>query len=177
MGKTKARAKKPPKQDRAEVRIGYDGNPPVFRPARDIVGQGKREVIDGPQNINIDRLEWYLDHRLIERHHHTAGRKLQLYAETAELSSGVSLLAGARGGGSMTSLSDAKCDALDKLNKARAELSPMNWRLIDLVVLQNITAQKASRQMGFHERSAMPTLVMALDSLAKHYGLCTAPRK
>lgn len=177
MGKSRAKARKPPKQDQAVTKIGYDGNQPIFRPARDIVGQGKRETIDGPQNINIDRLEWMLDRQYIEPHHHAAGRKLQYYWEIVNRSGGMSLLGGGRGGSSMTSLSDAKCDAHAAMNTARAAISPMNWRIIELVVLDNMSSTAAMAKMRFNADSATSAVKLALDSLAQHYGLCMNGRK
>lgn len=175
MGKSR-KFRKPKEEVQPPPTIGYDGHPPIFRQARDLSGEGKREKINGPQNINIDRLEWMLDRKLIESHHHTAGRKLQGAWETAQISASLSLAGGGRGGCANTSLSDAKCDALDMLNRARCALSPMNWRLIDLVVIEGMSAEKAASKMKFNCRSGMPTLLMALDSLAKHFGLCTIAR-
>lgn len=174
MGKRKR--KKPvtlsrPKQESPVVLIGFDGKPPMFREARDVTNNGTRVKVLGPQNINVDRLEWLLAHKLIEPHHHQAGRKLQGSCETVELSCGVSLDGGG-GRSPSTTLSDAKCDALDAVNRVRAALSPLCWRMIELVVLDGVSAEKAASQMRINSRAAIPALTFCLDALGRHYGMC-----
>jgi hypothetical protein len=154
------------------VLIGYDGQPPMFRDARDIGGHQARERVKGPQNINVDRLEWLLAHKLIEPHHHQAGRKLQDCCQIAELSVGVALAGGGGGGSPSTALSDAKCDAMTAINKARAALSPMAWRMIELVVIDGVTVGKAAARMRIAERAGLPALLFSLDALGRHYSLC-----
>lgn len=168
----KARRKKKVALGDTHPGIGYDGHAPVFMAARDVVGHGRREKVDGPQNIAIDRLEWMLAKKLIERHHHAAGRKLQDLWQTAELSSGIKLMGGGGGNPSNTSLSDAKCDAFQAVGRVRVALSPLAWRVLDLVVIENKTAGEASKIMGFHERAAMPNLMHGLDALARHFKMC-----
>jgi len=164
-----------PKRKRAARReepgkIGYDGVAPEFRPVRDIEGRGKRAV-DGVQNINTDRLEWLLAHKLIEPHHHAAGRKLQGFAEKAVISPKVSLVGGGGHGGS-SSISDAQCDGVHEINRARAAISPINWRVIELVVIDGVSAEKAAARMRINARAAIPMLCAALDQLGRHYRLC-----
>jgi hypothetical protein len=176
MGKATRRKQKVTlrQSERAEpqvVIIGYDGSPPIFREARDLGGIGSRKKVLGPQNINVDRLEWLLAHNLIEVHQHTAGRKLQESWQMADLSVGAKLEGGG-GGGSSTGLSDAKCDAFSSVGKAVKSLSPKCWRMIQLVVIEGVTVQKAAAQMRIPERGALPALVFSLDQLGHHYGLC-----
>lgn len=171
MVKSRAR-RKPSLKERPGQRIGYGGNAPQFVAARDVMGMGHRAKIDGPQNINVDRLEWLLHRKLIEPHHHSAGRKLQQFWETAEISSGVSLVGGGGGGMPSTSLSDAKCDAMQAINGVRAAMSPLNFRLVELVVIDRLTAVQACKKMGYDERAATVVLTHALDSLARHFKMC-----
>lgn len=168
MGKPRTR-KKP--SLRSAQAAGHEGCPPVFRPARDIAGAGKRERPDGPQNINVDRLEWLLAHDCIEPHQHAAGRKLQGDWERAEISAGVSLVSSGGHGGAST-LSDAKCDAVTAVGKARKAIGPLAWRMIELVVINGASMEKAAARMGYNARGALPVLCVSLDTLGRHYGLC-----
>ncbi len=77
--------------------IGYDGNPPEFREARDLAGKGKRKSELGPQNIRVDRIEWLLSHKRIDVAQHSAGRKLQHDSELAQIGS-YAMLTDVKGG-------------------------------------------------------------------------------
>ncbi len=77
--------------------IGYDGNPPEFREARDLAGKGKRKSELGPQNIRVDRIEWLLAHKRIDLAQHSAGRKLQHDSELAQIGS-YAILTDVKGG-------------------------------------------------------------------------------
>lgn len=157
-------------------KIGFDGNPPCYVEARGSevrdpkTGKIVREAIIGPQNINIDRLEWLLAHKRIEMHHHAAGRRLQREWETSQLMGYVSLEGG--GGGSGTNrLSDVKCDAMAKVNAAKLHVGDKAWRILELVVLENMSPEKAGAKMRMMYRHSMGALTVALDTLARHYGL------
>lgn len=173
MGKSRARRK--PSLNKhiaaAEV-IGFDGERPQFVPARDIMGTGRRAKVDGPQNINVDRLEWLLAKKHIEPHHHQAGRKLQRLYETAEISVGVKLVGAGGAGVASSSLSDAQCDAMHEVNRVKAAMSPINFRLVELVVIERFKVEDATKKLGLGSRSATSSLVLALDSLARHFRLC-----
>ena len=171
----KSRARRKPSLRSVKV-AGHEGLPPIFRPARDIAGAGKRERPDGPQNINVDRLEWLLAHDCIEPHHHEAGRRLQRDWERAQITAGVSLVSSGGGSGS-SGLSDTKCDALEAVNKARKSFGrewhrSTAWRIIELVVIDGASMEKAASRVGFNARGALPVLCVALDQLGAHYGLC-----
>ncbi len=173
----KANRKKKPvtlraaKQESPQVLIGFDGHPPMFRAARDLENKGQRIKVDGPQNINVDRLEWYLAHRLIEKYQHEAGRRLQLARETEELSGG-SNYQGAGGGSPSSTLPDVKCDAMHNVNKVKKALPPRMFRMLELVVIEGKTAEKAAALMQWNTRAAIPCLTLCLDALAMHYGMC-----
>lgn len=152
------------------AKIGYDGNAPEFREARDLAGKGKREKVLGPQNIRIDRLEWLLAHKRIESYQHAAGRKLQKHSETAQIG-GFSTFQGGMGGSHATHLSDTKCDAVAAVNEARKHVGNGAWRILELVVIDNFSLEKAAAHMRIHARGALPALHIALDALARHYGL------
>ena len=151
--------------------IGYDGNPPEFREARDLAGKGKRKSELGPQNIRVDRIEWLLAHKRIDVAQHSAGRKLQHDFELAQIGS-YAILSDAKGGSGTNRLPDLKCDAIARVNAARTHVgSGVGWRILELVVIENVSLEKAAARMRIHSRGALPALQGALDTLAAHYRL------
>ena len=124
------------------------------------------------KNIRVDRLEWLLAHRRIDTAQHAAGRKLQHDAEIAEISGYAVLEIGRAGGASgVNRLSDVRCDAITRVNAARASVGPTGWRLLDLVALQNLPLGDAAKRMGESPDKMQLALSVALDALASHYGL------
>jgi hypothetical protein len=152
--------------------IGYDGNPPEFREARDLAGKGKRKSELGPQNIRVDRIEWLLAHKRIDVAQHSAGRKLQYDSELAQIG-GYAILTDVKGGPGTNRLPDLKCDAIARVNAARAHVGSkgVGWRILELVVIENTSLEKAAAMMRIHSRGALPALQGALDALAAHYRL------
>ena len=152
--------------------IGYDGNPPEFREARDLAGKGKRKSELGPQNIRVDRIEWLLAHKRIDLAQHSAGRKLQHDSELAQIGS-YAILTDVKGGAGINRLPDLKCDAIARVNAARAHVGSrgVGWHILELVVIENISLEKAAAMMRIHSRGALPALQGALDALAAHYKL------
>lgn len=152
--------------------IGYDGNPPEFREARDIAGKGKRKPELGPQNIRVDRIEWLLSHKRIDVAQHSAGRKLQHDSELAQIGS-YAMLTDVKGGSGTNRLPDLKCDAIARVNAARAHVGGkgVGWRILELVVIENVSLERAAERMRIHSRGALPALQGALDALAAHYRL------
>ena len=157
--------------------VGYDGNAPVFALARgsEIVdsrtGKVTRQGEDSPQNINIDRLEWLLAHRGIEKHQHEAGRRLQGDWEQSQLM-GYAVMGGAGGGGSINRPSDAKCDALARYGAAISALvGPRHRAMIEMVVLQNVSLSRAAASIRLNRHASQAVFQDALDVLAAHYGL------
>jgi len=152
--------------------IGYDGNPPEFREARDLAGKGKRKSEFGPQNIRVDRIEWLLAHKRIDLAQHSAGRKLQHDSELAQIGS-YAILTDVKGGSGTNRLPDLKCDAIARVNAARAHVGSkgVGWRILELVVIENLSLEKSAAMMRIHSRGALPALQGALDALAAHYKL------
>lgn len=156
--------------------VGFDGNAPVFREARGSeitdpkTGKIVRQAIDGPQNVNIDRLEWLLAHRGIEKHQHEAGRRLQADWEQSQLM-GYAVMGGTHGGAGERP-SDAKLDAMGRYARAIAMLiAPRHRRVIDLVVLENISVARTAIMLRVIPGACAAILQDALDVLAAHYGL------
>lgn len=153
-------------------RPGYDGNPPEFREARDVEGKGKRAAELGPQNIRVDRLEWLLAHRRIDVAQHAAGRRLQHDSEIAEIR-GYAVMEIGRGGGAsgVNRLADVKCDAIARFNAARMHVGAKGWRILELVVLENVSLGETARRMRESADRMQLGLSVALDTLAGHYRL------
>ncbi len=158
--------------------IGYDGQPPEFRQKRGSevrdskTGEIIREGEMSPHNINVDRLAWLLAHKRITQTQHDAGERLQHDAELAETIP-FTKLEGGRGGGGMNLLPDIKCDAIDRVNRARAAVGHTGWRIIEMVALRNISLEKAGAILRVKPSSMTTGLMVALDALASHYGMTT----
>jgi hypothetical protein len=154
-------------RDANETRLGagHDGEPPEFRQRGTTV-----------QNIRVDRLEWLLGHGHIDVAHHAAGRRLQRDRELAAIG-GYALppafAAPARSGGfaARSFPTDVKCDAIRRMNAARAHVGALGFRILELVVLENATVHEAARRLGEPGGKLPLALKVALDSLAGFYRL------
>jgi hypothetical protein len=155
------------------ARPGHDGNPPEFRQARDIEGRGRRQPVNGAQNINIDRLEWLLAHRHIDVAQHGAGRKLQRDWELSLIGGYAMSPVSANSfvGAGSGAPADVKCDAIRRMNRARAHVGGTGFRILELVVLENEAIAEAARRLGEPVAKLPLALRVALDSLASFYRL------
>lgn len=144
---------------------GHDGEPPEFRQRGAAV-----------QNIRVDRLEWLLAHGHIDVAQHGAGRRLQHDRELAAIG-GYALplvFAGPDRGaafGARAFPSDIKCDAIRRINAARAHVGGLGFRILELVVLENVAIHEAARRLGEPVGKLPLALKVALDSLAGFYRL------
>jgi hypothetical protein len=155
------------------ARPGHDGNPPEFRQARDIEGRSRRQAVQGAQNINTDRLEWLLAHRHIDVAQHGAGRKLQRDWELSLIGGYAMSPAFAVVSARATSgaPADIRCDAIRRMNEARAHVGATGFRILELVVLENAAIAAAARRLGEPVAKLPLALTVALDSLASFYRL------
>lgn len=152
------------------MRVGYDGFPPEFRESRDLDGKGRRSVELGPTNINVDRLEWLLAHKRIDVAQHAAGRRLQLDSEMAQIG-GYTTLEGGKGGSGTNRLSDVKLDAMARHGAAHAAAGNIGSLILRLVVEENKSLEKTGALMRVNGKAIALGLQMALDAVAKFYGL------
>jgi hypothetical protein len=154
---------------------GRDGNKQEFLETRDLEGRGKREPARGGQNINVDRLEWLLAHRRIDVAQHAAGRRLQRDCELAAIGLYAVPPDLLKMGGKRPSrgylISDAKCDAIARVNAARARVGAPGFRILELVAIENLTLLDAARRMGELPDRLPLALCVALDALASFYRL------
>ena len=144
---------------------GYDGEGPEFRQRGTTV-----------QNIRVDRLEWLLGHGHIDVAQHGAGRRLQRDRELAAIG-GYALppayaTPATRGGfGARSFPTDTKCDAIRRMNAARAHVGGLGFRILELIVLENVAVHEAARRLGEPVAKLPLALKVALDSLAGFYRL------
>jgi len=150
-----------------QIRHGFDGQPAEFIAFRDIEGSEARTI---GLFRKIDRLEWLHSHKRIENHQFDAGRKLQSDIEQAQIVS-YATLGAVPGGVGTDRLSDAKCDAIARVNHVRIALRGIPWRILELVVIDGLTVEKAETRMRMRYRAGHGALLAALDTLAALYGL------
>lgn len=152
----------------APAKIGYDGERPEFQVSRDLQGNGKREAVDGPTNVRVDKLEWLLAHKSIDLIQHTAGRRLQRDYELAQIMT-FSTFEGGAGRGPGTNLSDVKLDAMTRHGAAHAFVGNLGSLILRLVVEENKSLEKAASLMRQNPRGMLLPLRMALDALGRFY--------
>ena len=160
----------------AQPKHGHDGNVPEFMPTRDLesvdrwTGQRRREVVEGPTNINVDRIEWLFAHKVIEQQHHQAARRLQRDWEVGLIMPYAQM--GTVGGGSGRAdftPAQIKIDSLDRFHDAMKAMGSKGSKIVDLVALQAMSVQKAAASMRVHQQRAQGMLLVALDVLDNHY--------
>lgn len=157
---------------------GHDGQPPVFRPMRGSevldakTGKVIREAADGVLNVNCDRLEWLFQHGKITKCQHEAGQRLQGDWEQSKI---IAYSSAERGFGCTggNRLPDVKLDAMTRFGNARRHVGQSSWRVIELVLLNNVSLGKVEGLLHLPRQSAMGYLAGGLDALASHYGFST----
>lgn len=157
------------------LKHGCDGQPTTIEPVRDPDGEGKREIFVETRYDVVGRL---FRAKTIESHHEVAARRLQLDAERAELMA-KSHLGSIRTERSRFATSDTQDKAMSRhydakraVDLAMGRAGTRGGALIELVVIQNMQLHDAGRVMHIEGRSVAECLRFALDTLARHYGLC-----
>jgi len=154
-----------PETPQIDPRIGYDGNPPVFAKTK-----GTRAQESSPQNLNVDRLQWLYEHRLIDEAQHIAGKAFQKFYLTAQIGmNGSSTELSSRG---PDLLADRRLDAMQQFGKAHDALKmwPAHWAMLDLCILRDCGLADAAHTLKRPQKWALPAIRDALDVLAKIYG-------
>lgn len=153
---------------------GYDGNAPVFVPTRDMLtAAGKREPVDGPTNVNHNRLAMLFHRGIIDEFQLAAGSRLY---EDWRLSQVTSMSSSKLG--DVTSISrgafqhpnDAKQDAMRRYGDAR-DSAGRAWAIIEAVCCRDMRLDEAAARLHIDKRRATGRLEIGLDVLAIHYGI------
>jgi hypothetical protein len=159
----------PPKME-----AGHDGNPPMFVPTRDVLAKdGSRERIDGPTNVNHNRLTMLFHRGIIDQCQLAAGNRLALDWELSQItpmssSKLESITSISRG--AFNHPNDAKRDAMRRHGDA-VEAAGRAWPIIEAVCIKDQRVDEAAAKLHIHPRRATGQLEIGLDVLAVHYGL------
>lgn len=151
---------------------GHDGNPPVFTATKDFIGNdGKREKVDGPTNLNHNRVRMLKERGIIDEVQLAAAERLEKDWQMSEMKPVASnVLVGNGGSGGSSTLADHKLDAMARYGDAKRAVCKA-WPIIDLVVCMNLRIDEAASRLKIHPRRATGQLEIGLDVLALHYGL------
>jgi hypothetical protein len=151
---------------------GYDGNAPEFRAVKDhIYVDGKRQAVDGPQNVNTTRIDWLHAHDEIDARQFEAARRLYRDWYKSQIQTFASaVLVGAGGGGASQLPNDVKVQAM-KAHGAALQSLGYGAPIVRLVVEEDLTVGKAAACLRVGEKQAKGMLWLALHMLADHYRL------
>lgn len=157
---------------------GYDGNAPLFVATRDLVGKdGRREQVDGPTNLNHNRLTMLEARGIITKAQMAAGERL---AKDWQLSiimpTASSVMVGNGGAGGCQLPNDVKVDAM-KRHGAAMKAVGMAWQILDAVCCMDRRIDQAASMLKIHPRRATGQLEVGLDVLALHYQDVDAERR
>lgn len=121
----------------------------------------------------IDRLQWLLDHHSIEQYQFDAGRRLQEDWQSSKLEVSPGMQMGRSGGAVTTTLSDAKCDAIDRLKSAMSCLPIQLATLVTLFLMpedEPFSLERCASIVREDRKAAAYGIRIALTILARHYG-------
>jgi len=124
----------------------------------------------------IDRLQWLRDHNAIADHQLFAGRRLQEDWQQSKLEASPSMQMSRSGGGASTSISDGKCDAIDRLKRAMAQLPREVETILTLFLLpedEPFSLERCAAIVREDVKAARFAIRVGLTILARHYGYST----
>lgn len=124
----------------------------------------------------IDRLQWLRDHGSIAEHQLQAGRRLQDDWQMSKLENYSTTGMGGSGGRSNADPSDAKCDAIDRVNKAVACLPPELCTFATLFLIPEdhpFSLERCAAVVRIDRKAASFAIRTSLSILARHYGYAT----
>lgn len=154
-------------------KAGHDGEPPSFAQARGSevrdakTGAVIREGEPTQQNINCDRVTYLFNHKLLELRQYLAAQRLERDWEKSKIDPIAStVLVGA--GGSPQLPNDEKVAAMKRCGAAR-DAAGRSWSVIEKVVIEHKSINKASAELRIHRQRGAERLDAALHMLADHY--------
>lgn len=163
----------------SKMKPGYDGNAPVFAPTRDLIGKGgKREQIDGPTNLNHNRLMMLEARGIIDQRQLKAGSRLAKDWQLSQISScaNSNLVGNGASGGAGQLPNDVKVDAM-KRHGAAMDACGLAWPIVEAVCCMDLRIDEAASRLRTHPRRATGQLEIGLDILARHYSMVDAERR
>jgi hypothetical protein len=151
---------------------GHEGNAPMFVISKDHIGaDGKREQVEGPTNINHNRVRMLHARGIIDDEQLAAAELLEMDWYLAQIMPvASSVMVGNGGGGAGNLPNDAKVAAMKRHGEARNVLGRA-WAIVEAVCCRNLRVDEAASQLHIHPRRATGQLEIGLDVLALHYGL------
>ncbi len=164
--------------ENAKAIPGHDGNPPLFVATRDLVGRdGRREQVDGPTNLNHNRLTMLEARGIITKGQMAAGERLAKDWQLAVIMpTASSVMVGNGGAGGCQLPNDVKVDAMKRHGAARLAVA-MAWPIIEAVCCMDQRIDQAASRLRMHPRRATGQLEIGLDVLALHYQHVDAERR
>src|SRR6185369_8099898 len=111
---------------------------------------GKREVVDGPTNLNTDRIEYLFNRGKINKRQQEAARRFQGDWQASKIMPcGSASMVRVSGGGSPGTLTDKKLDAQKRHDSAVLALG--RWlKVVESVVIGNMTIEQTAKYMHVH---------------------------
>lgn len=155
-----------------ESEPGHDGQRPKFVESQDFVYvDGKREPVLGPQNINCDRIAYLFAKKRIElRQYQAAERIWRDWYDMGQFPKASNVIVGNGASGGSLGPGDVQVQASIRFHNAKRDLEwARNWAIVELVVLDQVSVEKAAGMLHLHSRFAMACLHCALHMLANHY--------
>ncbi|HEY0281603.1 MAG TPA: hypothetical protein VGC27_03145 [Rhizomicrobium sp.] len=151
---------------------GYDGEPPEFAVRRDLVeAEGKRKHQESLQNINCSRIAYLYAKKRIEWRQFMAAERLWKDAyDMGRFPKASNVIVGNGASGGVMGPGDVQVNASRRYHEARSELEfARNWAIVELVVEEQVSVEKAAGRLRMHDQAAMMALKLALHTLANHY--------
>jgi hypothetical protein len=158
---------------------GYDGNPPIFVPTKDLIGAGgKREQIDGPTNLNHTRLTLLLARGSISAGQARAGARLykDWYLSRIDPAANSVMVGNGGSGGSVQLPNDAKVDAMKRHGEAMGALG-MAWSIVEAVCCFEQRLDHVASRLKLNPQRAIGRLEAGLDVLRLHYAVVDTERR
>jgi len=156
------------------VEPGHDGCAPIMETPKGAAAW--EEAGDLVQhNVNIDRVRFLYHKRAISSSQYEGACALQRDWEMAMIlpqASSILVGNGASGGGA-TLPNDARVAAMRRKGNAMAAVPVECRRIVELVVIDNMTIGKVAGIVKAHHQFATALLHVGLNAIAREYGYCS----
>lgn len=122
----------------------------------------------------IDRLQWLFDHNSIGQNQLDAGRRLQEDWQLSKLENSAKSAFEKGSAGGQTNLSDAKCDAIDRLKAAMAVIPPKCGTVLTMFLMPEdhpFSLEQIAGMVRRNPKTVSRYIGQGLRALAVHYGM------